>query len=242
MAVNLNAFDDACQAAILENALEIDQNNLPDILFQSLSDIKPCEVFNLDAKAFDIDNRSFHFFLHLNISSLQYLFEELDELLCNVSNPRVIILLSETRININPLINIDIPGYTFFHYPSSTRAGGVGAYISNILNFTINENLSLNVAGCEDLWINVDFPSRKISYVFAVIYRHPGSNYNAFFEALNQNMQSLNRKGSKVAILGDINIDLNSDPEQSPFSDYFLLLQSNGFVSLITKPTRVTNT
>ena len=195
MAVNLNAFDDACQAANPENASEIDQNNLPDILFQSLSDIKLCEVLNLDAKAFDIDNCSSHFFLDLNISSLQYHFEELNELLCNFSN-LVLIFLSETRININPLDNIDIPGYTFIHYPSPTRAGGVGAYISNILNFTINENLSLSVAGCKDLWININFPSRKISYVFAVIYRHPCNNCNAFFEALDQNMQSLNRKGS----------------------------------------------
>ena len=215
---------------------------MPDILFQSLSDIKPCEVFNLDAKAFDIDNCSSHFFSHLNISSLQYHFEELIELLCNFSNPPVIIFLSETRININPLINIDIPGYTFIHYPSPTRAGGVGAYILSILNFTINENLSLKVAGCEDLWINVDFPSRKISYAFAVLYRHPCNNYNAFFETFNQNLQSLNRKRSKVAIFGDINIDLNSDPERCLSSDYFLLLQSNGFVSLITKPTRITNT
>ena len=81
-----------------------------------------------------------------------------------------------------------------------------------------------------------------MSCVFAVIYRHPCNYYNAFFEALDQNLHSLNRKGSKVAIFGDINIDLNSDPERSSLSDYFLLLQSNGFVSLISKPTRVTNT
>ena len=161
MAVNLNAFDDACQAANPENALRIDQNNLPDILFKSLSDIKPCEVFNLDAKAFDMDDRSSDFFLLLNISSLQYHFEELNELLCNFSNPLVIIFLSETRININPLINIDIPGYAFIHYPSPTRAVGIGACISNILNFTINKNLSLNDAGCENLWINVDFLAVK---------------------------------------------------------------------------------
>ena len=52
-------------------------------------------------------------------------------------------------------------------------------------------------------------------------------------------MQSLKRKGSKV---GDINIDLNSNLERSPLSDYLLLLQSNALFSLITKPTRVTNT
>ena len=243
MAVNLNVFDDVCQAATSEIASELDQNNLPDILFQSFSDnVKPCEVFKLDAKAFDIDNRTSHFFLHLNISSLQSHFEELYEFLCNFSSHPTIIFLSETRININPYINTDIPGYTFIHSPSPTKAGGVGAYISNILNFTIKDNLSLNVTGCEDLRINVEFPSRKISYAFAVIYRHPCNNYNAFFEALDQNMQSLNRKGSKVVILGDVNIDLSSDLTRSPLSDYFLLLQSNAFASLTTKPTRVTNT
>ena len=216
LAVNLNAFDAACQVANPENASKIDQNNLPNILFQSLSDIKPCKVFSLDAKSFDIDNRT------SNISSLRSHFGELNELLCDFSNSPVIIFLSETHININLLINLDISGYTFVQYLSPTRAGGVGAYISKILNFPINENLALNVVGCEHFWINVDFPSRKISYVFAVIYQHPCNNYNAFFEVLDQNMQSLNHKGSKVAIFGDINIDLNSVPERSPLSDYFL--------------------
>ena len=40
-------------------------------------------------------------------------------------------------------------------------------------------------------------------------------------------------------IMGDINIDLAS--QTNYVSDYNLLLQSNFFFSLITKPTRVTN-
>ena len=52
-------------------------------------------------------------------------------------------------------------------------------------------------------------------------------------------MQALNDKKTKVMIMGDINIDLAS--QTNYVSDYNLLLQSNFFFSLITKPTRVTN-
>ena len=52
-------------------------------------------------------------------------------------------------------------------------------------------------------------------------------------------MQALNDKKTKVMIMGDINIDLAS--QTNYVSDYNLLLQSNFFFSLITTPTRVTN-
>ena len=131
-----------------------------------------------------------------------------------------------------------LPGYTFIHHPSPTRAGGVGAYIKSSLIFSIKDNLSLNVQGCEDLWISIDFPGLESKYVFSVIYRHPCSNHNAFFDNLEQNMQALNDKKTKVMIMGDINIDLAS--QANYVSDYNLLLQSNFFFSLITKPTQVT--
>ena len=52
-------------------------------------------------------------------------------------------------------------------------------------------------------------------------------------------MQALNDKKTKVMIMGDIDIDLAS--QINYVSNYNLLLQSNFFFSLITKPTRVTN-
>ena len=179
------------------------------------------------------------FILHLNISSLQAHFDELNEFLLNFPNPPAIIFLSETRINIAPQISTVLPGYTFIHHPSPTRAGGVGAYIKSSLIFSIKDNLSLNVQGYEDLWISIDFPGLKSKYGFAVTYRHPCSNHNAFFDNLEQNMQTLNDKKTKVMIMGDINIDLAS--QTNYVFDYNLLLQSNFFFSLITKPTQVTN-
>ena len=219
---------------------EINQNNLPELLFHSLiNKVKPCKSYNFDNQALPFDSPSSLFILHLNISSLQAHFDGLNEFLLNFSKPPAIIFISETRINIAPQISNVLPGYTFIHHPSPTRAGGVGAYIKSFLILSIKDNLSLNVQGCEDLWISIDFPGLKSKYVFAVIYRHPCSNHNAFFDNLEQNMQALNDKKTKVMIMGDINIDLAS--QTNYVFDYNLLLQSNFFFSLITKPTRVSN-
>ena len=89
--------------------------------------------------------------------------------------------------------------------------------------------------GCEDLWMSIDFPGLKSKYVFDAIYFHPCSNHNAFFDNLEQNMQALNDKKTKVMIMSDINIDLAS--QTNYVSDYNLLLQSDFFFSLITKST-----
>ena len=68
-----------------------------------------------------------------------------------------ILFLSETRINVAPTINVNIPGYTFFHNPSPTKPGGVGAYISTAQNFEINDDFRVQVQGWEDLWIDIEF-------------------------------------------------------------------------------------
>ena len=79
----------------------------------------------------------------------------------NFSKPPSIIFISETRINVEPLINVTLPGYTFFHLSSNTRAGGVGAYFLNNLNVHNKDNLGLDVQGCENLWFDVPFPEQK---------------------------------------------------------------------------------
>ena len=230
------------QAATQEDEAEINHNNLPETLFHHLhGNIKPCEVYNLEKQTLDFDKRSYSI-IHINISILQSYFDELKEFLSDFPNPPSIILLSETRINVDPHINVDIPDYIFVHVPSPTKAGGVGVYVSKHLNITIIYSLSLNVHGCEDLWFNVDFLGFKSKYTFAVMYGHPWNNHNVFLEALDVSMQKLNRHGDKALIFGDINIDLNSDKNLVPLTDYSHILQSNAFISLNNKPTRVTRT
>ena len=163
------------------------------------------------------------------------------EFLSNFSHPPSFILISETRIHLNPFLNIEIPNYTFIQVPSPTRTGGVMAYISKELNFTVNDRLFLNVDGCEDLWLDVDIPGLKNNYTFAVIYRHPCNNHSTFLKALDSNMQALNSKGNKAMLLGDVNINLDSDINVPYLADYSHIIQSNAFLSLIDQSTRITS-
>ena len=114
------------------------------------------------------------------------------------------------------------------------------AYVSKELNFTVNDRLSLNIDGCENLWLDADIPGLKNNYTFAVIYRHPWNNHSTFLEALDSNMQALNSKENKAMLLGDININLDSDINVPHLADYSHVIQSNAFLSLIDQPTRIT--
>ena len=87
---------------------------------------KPRKTYNLEQLTFDYDISSF-FILHTNISSLQTHFNDFKKFPCNFSHPPSLILISETRIHLNPFLNIEIPNYIFIHVPSPTRAGGVMA-------------------------------------------------------------------------------------------------------------------
>ena len=144
------------------------------------------------------------------MSSLQAHFDDLFDFLSQLDQPPSILFISKTRINIEPSTNITIPGYTFMHCPSPTKAGDVGAYISDHLNFTVNETLNLGVNGCADLWLNVSFPNIKSSYIFAVIYRHLHNNHSPFYDALDESLQMLNRCNKNVIIMSDVNINMCS--------------------------------
>ena len=232
------------QAATAENeeSFEFD-DNISDFLYQSLkSYIKSCETYDLSRLTYDFNNKRSFLLLHINISSLQTHIDELNDLLLNFTSPPSILFISETRINIKPHININIPGYVFLHFPSPTKADGVGAYVLKSLKFIENDSLRLQVRGCEDLWLEVDLPDAKCKFVFSVIYRHPCNNTNAFLEALDDNMQKLHKKRARVIIMGDINIDLSSTHHSLSQNDYLNTIKSNGFSSLITNPTRVITT
>ena len=83
------------QAAVdLLTNKEVNQYNLSELLFHSLNNkVKPCKSYNFDNQALPFDSPSSLFILHLNISSFQALFDELNEFLLNFPNPPAIIFL-----------------------------------------------------------------------------------------------------------------------------------------------------
>ena len=86
--------------------------------------------------------------------------------------------------------------------------------------------------------MKLKFSGGTDKYIIAVIYRHPWDNTGTFLNSLDENLQILNKKRSKVILMGDINIDLKCD--SSLKSEYLHMIESNVFSSLFTQPTRVT--
>ena len=95
--------------------------------------------------------------LHLNIKSLNKNFDQLHEFLVSIRIRPDVICLTKTRIKNDPLVNITIPQYKFYHVDSQISAGGVAVYVSD--NFTSklcpNQYVMLN---SECLWLELFTP------------------------------------------------------------------------------------
>ena len=165
-----------------------------DILNASVSSLthnfKYYEMDSLSSLSFNSNSISI---IRINIRSLQKNFDFLQEFLCLLPNMPKIICLSESRINQKPLINLELPNNKLIHIDSPTPAGGVAVYVSNKLRIEIVSNLSLNIDGCENMWIKLC----HLDIILEVIYRPPKSSAKLFVDELNktfrvtQNNQSL---------------------------------------------------
>ena len=91
--------------------------------------------------------------LHCNIRSLNSNFDNLEQMLSELSCNFSVIGLSETRISINQenLSNNQLEGYTIVPQPSLSNAGGIGFFINHNLLYKIRHDLSESVAGLESL-------------------------------------------------------------------------------------------
>ena len=121
--------------------------------------------------------------MHMNIRSLNKYKDDLINLLTlNNFNPDLL-ALSETKLNkSNRYTNTSLPGFNFEHIDSSTKAGGVGAYISADVTYHVRHDLNFNLQGCENLWLELA-PNKSKSlknYIVGIIYKHPFCNTNDF--------------------------------------------------------------
>jgi len=116
------------------------------------------------------------FIFHVNIRSIQKNFDGLYELISFMDRPPDILCMTEIRIKNTPTINIDF--YNFVHVNSLTNAGGVAFYISNKINYTIENEFNIDCEGSENLWTTINTANFKLP--IGVVYRQPKSNINLY--------------------------------------------------------------
>ena len=81
----------------------------------------------------------------MNISSLPYHFEELEELLNEINIKFSIIGISESKLraNLNPLSNTTVQNYNTEHTTTESEKGGTLLYISSELNYKVCSDLKM---------------------------------------------------------------------------------------------------
>ena len=109
--------------------------------------------------------------IHFNTRSLAKNKNLIEEFITEIKYSPEIIGISETKINSNTCLNLNIPNFDFFRNDSPTNAIGVGINVNQSLKYKLRNDLLLNVPNCEDIWAEVSINQGSI--IFAVIYRHP---------------------------------------------------------------------
>ena len=149
-----------------------------------------------------------------------------------------VILITETRIQEAPAVNIEMQGYNLKFANSPIKAGGVAMYFTQDINFEIAPEYNLEIEGCENMWATISTPQHKL--LIGVIYRHPNSNLNSFLENFDLTLRKINKNKSQSIIMGDFNVNLLNE---TPFvTDYKNTIARNAFFSVVNIPTRVTET
>ena len=96
--------------------------------------------------------------LHLNIRFLNKNFKEFHEFLVSIRNRLEVICLTETRKKNDPLLNIKISQYKFYHVDSQTSAGEVAVYVSDNCTFKLCPNQCI-MPNSECLWLELSTPN-----------------------------------------------------------------------------------
>ena len=72
---------------------------------------------------------------------------------CFVFESHVLLCTFRNLCVINP---VDLEGYSVKCEKPPTASGGVGIYVPDSSNYTVRNDLKLNVNVCEDLWIEIE--------------------------------------------------------------------------------------
>ena len=153
--------------------------------------------------------------------------------------------LNESWLNGSiPDDQLHIPNYTLHRYDrdgGSCKRGGGGnlIYTKDNHSWYMMTKWCLCTPDIECLWVKLDLPSTRPTYVCSV-YRPPEGSADKSLSLIEQTIIDIYASGlDDVIIMGDFNIDLLPKRE-SKYKKYVQFLKTNKLTQLVMSPTRVT--
>lgn len=180
---------------------------------------------------------------HLNTRSLVKHHDELVSLLKILDQDLSIIGCSEIWANERTYMDIlNLDGYNLYYKSRVGRpGGGVCLYIKSDLLVNEYDNLYFDDDQSDSLFVEIcpNKPNHK-NIIVGIIYRPPDSNLDIFKAKFDKLLHCLNKTNKTCFILGDYNIDLAKDDNDS--NEFVNILHSSFFFPTINTFTRVTST
>ena len=182
--------------------------------------------------------------LHLNIRSLPRHYNEFKCYLDNLDINFSVIGLTETwlKSSNSDLYNLD--GYNHVSQCRECRTGGgVSLLLNENWSYTVRDDLRLNDNFVECLFIELSKSVVNLTkdVVVGVIYRPPNTDIYEFNKKFLELLSIVHRENKLVYLLGDYNVNLLNAENHIPSAEFLEIFYSNGFLPLITKPTRIQN-
>ena len=182
---------------------------------------------------------------HVNIRSARKNLGDFENYLNILNHDFTIIGLSETWLNDNDSDLYGLCGYKVIgHHRVNRAGGGVAVCVQDHVCFKERPDLSYFSEDCESVFIEVEkgHQQQSSNVIIGVIYRPPNHDISSFNDKMNSIVNVVRRENKTCYLLGDYNIDILNYASHVHTAQFVDMMSSNGFLPLITRPSRVTAT
>ena len=211
---------------------DVDELDVPTLLTSKYHSVNEFQKLKIE--------KNFNIF-HSNVNGLESKLDTLQTFLSTAKSAMDVIAITETSEHSTQsfISNINIDDYTpAFSTPSLSQKGGTALYIKKAYNAFERNDLKVQHADFEGVWVEIKNDSDK-NIVCGCVYRHPRRNPETFLQYLDLTLSKISNEDKEIYICGDFNLNL-LDYESNPHcSNFYNLLSSSGFLPLILHPSRV---
>ena len=182
---------------------------------------------------------------HVNIRSARKNLGDFENYLNMLNHDVTVIGLSETWLNDNDSDLYGLCGYKIIgHHRVNRAGGGVAVCVQDHVCFKERPDLSYFSEDCESVFIEVEkgHQQQSSNVIIGVIYRPPNHDISSFNDKMNSIVNVVQRENKTCYLLGDYNIDILNYASHVHTAQFVDMMSSNGFLPLITRPSRVTAT
>ena len=129
--------------------------------------------------------------------------------------------------------------YNQYTNNNTRNSGGLALYCHSRLEVVVRKDLTVKTACMETLFVEI--VSGGKNRIVGLIYRRPNTNKINFINGLEEIIEKVSTENKLIYLSGDFNLNLLKKDTCLQTKNLINLFNSNNYVSLINKPSRITN-